>query len=242
MPVLPPLDPPPSTPASQRRYVGIRHPAYLQSEQPLLRFGAIDGDNRDGVDFDIALVASAIEVAHSVPMADEKWFLSNTMDRYGASGSDPQPIDDPSNLITLRRDLRHLFETRRFTLVPKRDIPDKARRLALYVFSPDDNNEVVPLYHNRSPAPLSGIAIEHVFARFAWTIFSGQTVRFFKGMAEYAVLLFDPKTDEIKEAKLRALDVRTQIKIFDAFPKSCSASPRKRQRGHLRKTKTMNSR
>ncbi|KAK7217687.1 hypothetical protein V2G26_005690 [Clonostachys chloroleuca] len=150
--------------------------------------------------------------------------------RYGASGSDPQPIDDPSNLITLRRDLHHLFDTRRFTFVPKRDVANKVRCLTLHVFSPDDNNELIPLYHNRSPAPLLGISIEDAFARFAWTISSDQTVRFFKGMAEYAVLLFDPKTDEIKEAKLRALEVRTQVKIFDAFPKSRSASPKKRQR------------
>lgn len=53
---------------------------------------------------------------------------------------------------------------------------------------------------------------------------------FFKGMAEYSVLLFNPETDETREAKLRATEIRSKLTIFDAPLRSRSASPKKRQR------------
>jgi hypothetical protein len=156
------------------------------------------------------------------------------MPRYtrSASGPDRQFIDDVRNLITLRRDIHFLFDNRRFTLVPKRDAADKTC-LVLHVFSLDIDyitSELVPTYHNRSPAPLTGISIQHLFARFAWSLFSEPIMPFFKGMAEYSVLLFDPETDETKEAKLRATEIRSNLTIFDAPWGSRSVSPRKRQR------------
>ncbi|KAL6354002.1 hypothetical protein LRP88_12633 [Fusarium phalaenopsidis] len=332
MPVRPPLEPPPDTDTGEPNYVDIRHPAYPDSEPALLRFAAIDGDDGDGVDFEVALVAcgiitgntwhsgyiaemdaggeyvkidrsttdvlrgrtyyyfvdeqppgykypvipsfdhwrfphgnlpfdwsninipqasrsklkrkiaaqdrdetcrisrhaSALEVAHFVPVADEKWFVSNKMDQYVKSSSETQPTEDPSNLITLRRDLHYLFDTRRFTFVPKHDTASQGWSLALHVFSPDDNPDLIPLYHNRSPAPLSGISIEHVFARFAWTIFSDKTLRFFKGVAEYAVFLFDPQAGKMIETKLRSPEVRMSLKIFGSS--SRTPSPKKRPR------------
>lgn len=129
------------------------------------------------------------------------------MCRYVKSGSEIQPTEDPTNLITIRRDLHYLFDTRRFTFVPKQDKARQEWTLALHVFAPDEISELIPLYHNRSPAPLSGISVEHVFARFAWTIFSDKTLRFFKGVAEYAVLLFDPQAGKVIETKLRSPEV-----------------------------------
>ncbi|KAM0272853.1 hypothetical protein ACHAQH_008567 [Verticillium albo-atrum] len=311
MPILPPLEPPPTTDGSEPSYIDIRHPAYPDSEPPLLRFAAIDGVDKDGVDVDIALVAcgiitgntwhsgyiaeidvngegvrvdrdkypvipsfdhwrfphgdlpfawsninipqaspsklkrkiaaqdrdgtcrisryaSALEVAHFVPVADEKWFASNKMDKYVKSGSETQPTEDPTNLLTLRRDLHYLFDTRRFTFVPKQAAAGREASLALHVFSPDDNPDLIPLYHDRSPAPLSGISIEHVFARFAWTVFSDKTLRFFKGVAEYAVLLFDPQAGKRIETKLRSPEVRMALKIFGSS--SRTPSPKKRPR------------
>ncbi|KAH7132824.1 hypothetical protein EDB81DRAFT_659702 [Dactylonectria macrodidyma] len=335
MPVRPPLEPPPTNTdaAGEPGYVDIRHPEYPDGEPPLLRFAAIDGDDGDGVDLEVALVAcgiitgntwhtgyiaemddaggtyikvdqyttdllrqptyyyfvdsqrpdykypvipsfhhwrfphgdlprvwssinipqasrsklkrkiaaldrdetcrisrhsSALEVAHLVPAADEKWFASNKMDRYVKSVSETQPTEDPTNLITLRRDLHYLFDTRRFTFVPKQDTTSQVSSLALHVFAPDDNPDLIPLYHNRSPAPLSGISVEHVFARFAWTIFSDKTLRFFKGVTEYAVLLFDPQAGKMIEAKLRSPEVRTSLQIFRSS--SRTPSPKKRQR------------
>ncbi|KAH8672172.1 hypothetical protein BGZ61DRAFT_536831 [Ilyonectria robusta] len=310
MPIRPPLDPPPNTTdAGEPSYVDIRHPKYPDSEPALLRFAAIDGDDGDGVDFEVALVAcgiitgntwhsggstyyyfvdeqrptykypvipsfshwrfphrnlplawnninipqaarsklkrkiaaldrdetcrisrhaSAVEVAHLVPVADEKWFTSNKMDQYVKSGSETQPTEDATNLITLRRDLHYLFDTRRFTFVPKQDTANQAWSLALHVFSPDDNPDLIPLYHNRSPARLSGISVEHVFARFAWTIFSDKTMRFFKGVAEYAVLLFDPQAGKMTEARLRSPEVRMALQVFGSS--SRTPSPKKRPR------------
>lgn len=60
MPVRPPLDPPPNTDAGEPGYVDIRHPAYPDSKPALLHFAAIDGDDGDGVDFEVALVACRI--------------------------------------------------------------------------------------------------------------------------------------------------------------------------------------
>lgn len=148
-----------------------------------------------------------------------------------ASGLDRQLIDDMSNLVTLRRDIRFLFDSRRFTFVPKQNA--KTCCLVLHVLSLDTdfiNSELVPMYHNLSPGPLMGISIQHLFARFAWSLFSEPIMPFLKGMAEYRVLLFDPEMDEAKEAKLRATEIRSNLTIFDAPLRSRSASPRKRQR------------
>ncbi|KAG9250630.1 uncharacterized protein F5Z01DRAFT_349628 [Emericellopsis atlantica] len=187
----------------------------------------IAAQDRDGT-CRISRHASALEVAHFVPVADEKWFASNKMDQYVKSGSETRPTEDPTNLITLRRDIHYLFDTRRFTFVPKQDTARQEWSLALHVFAPDENPDLIPLYHNRSPAPLSGISIEHVFARFAWTIFSEKTLRFFKGVAEYVVLLFDPQAGKVIETKLRSPEVRMSLKIFSSS--SRTPSPKKRPR------------
>ncbi|KAH7007555.1 nucleoside phosphorylase domain-containing protein [Ilyonectria destructans] len=147
-------------------------------------------------------------------------------DALRQSGSETQPIEDPTNLITLRRNLHYLFNTRRFTFIPKQDTASLGGSLALYVFSPDDNPDLIPLYYNQSPAPLSGISIEHIFTRFAWTIFSDKTLRFFKGAAEYAVLLFDPQAGKMIETKLRSPEVQMSLNIFGSS--SCTLSPKKR--------------
>ena len=60
MPVRPPVEPPPNTDNGEPGYIDFRHPAYPDSEAALLRFAAIDGDDGDGVDFEVALVACGI--------------------------------------------------------------------------------------------------------------------------------------------------------------------------------------
>lgn len=60
MPSLPPFAPPlaDTTPI---RYITIRHPAYPDTEQPLLQLAAIDGGHdRRGLDHNFALVACGI--------------------------------------------------------------------------------------------------------------------------------------------------------------------------------------
>ncbi|CAM1501660.1 Fc.00g036440.m01.CDS01 [Cosmosporella sp. VM-42] len=166
--------------------------------------------------------ASALEVAHFVPVADEKWFL------YVKSGSETQPTEDLTNLITLRRDIHYLFDTRRFPFVPKHDTASEEWSQALHVFSPDDNPDLIPLHHDRAPAPLSGISIEHVLARFVWIIFSDKTLRFFKGMTEYAVFLFDHQAGRMIENKFRSLEAPMSLKILGSS--NCTPSPKKRTR------------
>lgn len=56
MPPLPPFTPP-LTDSSPKYHIIIRHPAYPDTERPLLRLAALDGDDGDGLNYDFALVA-----------------------------------------------------------------------------------------------------------------------------------------------------------------------------------------
>jgi len=61
-----------------------------------------------------------LEIAHLLPAGEDDWWLSNQMQQYSptqlfSSG----PINGPANLITLRADLRRVFDERHFCLVPK---------------------------------------------------------------------------------------------------------------------------
>lgn len=117
------------------------------------------------------------------------------------------------------------MDTGRLALVPR--VRGNRPRLELYVFCPNEHVELVPKYHELPPQQLSGISIECILARFALTVFSPPIMPFFKGMAEYAVCLFDPETGRWKEAQLRASEVRTKVQIFDRS-RSRSVSPRKK--------------
>lgn len=144
--------------------------------------------------------------------------------RYASSESDP--TSDARNLISLRRDLHYLFDSRHFTFVPR--IRGNTRRLELYVFCPNSDVRLVSRYHNLPPQPLSGISIECVLARFAWTIFSPSIMPFFLGMAKYAVRLFNIDSGEWEDENLRAPDSRMKLGPFDRSLQS---------RGNMRKRK-----
>ncbi|SPJ74762.1 uncharacterized protein FTOL_04493 [Fusarium torulosum] len=60
MDFLPPLDSP--CPGGQRNnhVISFRHPAYPRTERELLRFNALDGLDKDGFDFDLALISCGI--------------------------------------------------------------------------------------------------------------------------------------------------------------------------------------
>lgn len=53
-------------------------------------------------------------------------------------------------------------------------------------------------------------------------------MRFFKGVAEYAVLLFDPQAGKMAEARLRSPEVRMALQVFGSS--SRTPSPKKRPR------------
>ncbi|KAL6366232.1 hypothetical protein LRP88_00077 [Fusarium phalaenopsidis] len=158
---------------------------------------------------------AAREVAHLVPLADGHWFDSNEMRRYCERQLEQPPVDDPRNRMVLRRDLHYLFDQRRF------------------VFRTD---ELINMYHNRLPQRLSGIAVELVFARFAWALFTSQAFPLFDGLTKLAVRLFNPETTEINDRHLNQMDIRDKLKVWGPY-RARSASPTKRSRSQAAEDK-----
>lgn len=109
---------------------------------------------------------------HLVPGMHSLWFNSNDMMRYCSERTVSQPINDNRNLLCLRKDIQFLCDTRRLVFVPKLFGPVEdgttTPQVALHVLLPCGSDELVELYHNRSPQPLRDIAVEFPFARFAW--------------------------------------------------------------------------
>ncbi|KAH6634763.1 hypothetical protein B0J18DRAFT_30163 [Chaetomium sp. MPI-SDFR-AT-0129] len=182
----------------------------------------------------------AVEVAHLVPLADGNWFRSNRMERYCSLPADPHPINDERNLILLRRDLHHLFDTRRFTFVAKSIfaqplLPPAAHaptaQLALHVMLPSGSDQLPGLYHNRTlQDPVRDVAVEFLFARFAWTLFTDENMPFFNGFVKHAVLLYNLSEGRVGEETLRSAGVRSHAKLFESYSSSRSISPWKRPR------------
>ncbi|KAH6617065.1 hypothetical protein F5144DRAFT_381999 [Chaetomium tenue] len=183
----------------------------------------------------------AVEAAHLVPLTNGHWFSSNNMARYCRSPTDPHPINDERNLITLRRDLHHLLDTRRFTLAAKPvpaspqpsspTTPPPGAQLALHVTLPSPSGQLEDLYHNRALQPVRGIAVEFLFARFAWTLFADETMPFLNGAVRHNVLLFDPAEGCLGEESLRAAEVHERAaNVFEMCFSSRSVRPRKRPR------------
>ncbi|KAL2190587.1 hypothetical protein L209DRAFT_750722 [Thermothelomyces heterothallicus CBS 203.75] len=133
-----------------------------------------------------------LEMAHLVPAGEDDWWLSNQMQQYSPTqlfSSDP--IDGPANLLTLRADLHRVFDERHFCFVPKvgeksggdgseadtgRDGATAERKppqLVLHVFNSTPSGQLPNLWHNRAVHPIPAtVAVECLFARFAWTVLS----------------------------------------------------------------------
>jgi HNH endonuclease len=88
-----------------------------------------------------------------------------------------ESIIDRRNSFLLRSDIHTLFDARKFAVVPKCASVDLEQpTLVVHAFVDEIQSEVVQLYHNVALQSLSGIAMEFLFARFAWTIFPFATV------------------------------------------------------------------
>jgi hypothetical protein len=133
-----------------------------------------------------------LEMAHLLPAGEDDWWLSNQMQQYSPTqlfSSDP--IDGPANLLTLRADLHRVFDERHFCFVPKvgeksgaggreadidRDGATAERKppqLVLHVFNSTPSGQLPNLWHNRAVHPIPAtVAVECLFARFAWTVLS----------------------------------------------------------------------
>ncbi|KAK0631277.1 hypothetical protein B0T14DRAFT_934 [Immersiella caudata] len=65
-----------------------------------------------------------------------------------------------------------MFDTRRFTFVPKRfgTSTVESAELVTHVLRPNDSPELLGLYHNRPLQPIHGISVGFLFARFVWSL------------------------------------------------------------------------
>ncbi|KAJ4178439.1 hypothetical protein NW767_014857 [Fusarium falciforme] len=130
--------------------------------------------------------------------------------------------------MVLRRDLHYLFDQRRFVFALKRD-KSHQRQLVFHVLDDQRTDELINMYHNRLPQRLSGIAVELVFARFAWAVFTSQAFPLFDGFTKLAVRLFDPETTRINDRHLHQMDIRDKLKVWGPY-RARGASPTKRSR------------
>jgi hypothetical protein len=138
--------------------------------------------------------ADSLEMAHLLPAGEDDWWLSNQMQRFSPTQLfSSNPSDGPANLLTLRAQLRRVFDERHFCFVPKvgetserdgreagtgRDgAANTAERnppqLVPHVFNSTPSGQLPNLWHNRAVHPIPAtVAVECLFARFAWTVLS----------------------------------------------------------------------
>ncbi|TQV90283.1 HNH endonuclease domain-containing protein [Cordyceps javanica] len=170
------------------------------------------------------------EVAHLIPQKEDAWFAANQMTMYAArtEASPSNATNDTSNALLLRSDLHQAFDNRQLVLVPKWGA------WAIHVLSGLPGEELAAVYHNVPPQALSGLAVEYLFARFAWTVL-GQTTFVRAGVARRLVLVgedgrshtSDVSGKECRDGFLPAL-ARSKSRSH-----SRSHSPKKRTRGDL---------
>jgi len=151
--------------------------------------------------------------------------------RYCRLSFDHLAIDDENNALVLRKDLHQLFDTRRLILAAKRPSgDDQSSQLVVHILLPHGSAQLIPLYHNRLLKPVTGVASQFLFARFAWAIFTDENIPFFHDEHKYAVLLFDPATGHMTNENLQGRQVQDRANIFGPFSRSRSVSPKKRCR------------
>ncbi|KAJ3498356.1 hypothetical protein NLG97_g1186 [Lecanicillium saksenae] len=150
------------------------------------------------------------EVAHLIPQKEDAWFAANQMTMYAVrtEASPSNATNDTSNALLLRSDLHQAFDNRQLVLVPK--------------------------WGAWAIHALSGLAVEYLFARFAWTVL-GQTTFVRAGVARRLVLVgedgrshtSDVSGKECRDGFLPAL-ARGKSRSH-----SRSRSPKKRTRDEL---------
>ncbi|KAK3944025.1 hypothetical protein QBC46DRAFT_231986, partial [Diplogelasinospora grovesii] len=145
--------------------------------------------------------AEACKAFRLIPPNAGEWFTSNSMDRYSRF-PEPGNTDDDRNMILLRRDLHHLLDKRRCAIVPKMAAaasPLCGPTLVTHLLLPQRKRELHDLYHNRAlQHPVTGIAVEALFARFAWAVMCPETFPFLTGNTDgFRVMSFDTKTKKL---------------------------------------------
>ncbi|KAH6614476.1 hypothetical protein B0J18DRAFT_301456 [Chaetomium sp. MPI-SDFR-AT-0129] len=113
----------------------------------------------------------AVEEAHLVPEEERAWYSDNEMEFYGWGPL--RDIDNKTNRLPLRSDIRTVFDNRWFVIVPKvfttgssiQQPPEYVTHIMV-----GEAWELWPTHHNTVVQSLHRCSREYLFARFAWTI------------------------------------------------------------------------
>ncbi|KAF2009685.1 hypothetical protein BU24DRAFT_455619 [Aaosphaeria arxii CBS 175.79] len=160
------------------------------------------------------------EPAHLIPRSEELWFRANGMSRYtNRQSPDTEPINDTLNVLLLRSDIQDLFDQKLFVVVPK------SAQLVVHILAPGSSPELTDLYHNVALQPLVRIAIEYIFARFAWSIFAHCTDFIVQGLERRLVVRKDEGAISVED-----FSGEQCLRIFGRGQTSSHPSPRKRSR------------
>ncbi|KAI7909494.1 hypothetical protein M0657_011503 [Pyricularia oryzae] len=119
-------------------------------------------------------------------------------------------MSDDQNMLLLRSDLRHLFDTRRISMVPKQGDIDISRppQLLVQVLEPGISAQLVPLYQNR-------------YERIPLVSWPGM----------FNILLCNKITNLVETRVCTSRDVSSFSQVFDTSIRSQSRSlgPKERQ-------------
>ncbi|TLS21943.1 uncharacterized protein PpBr36_09518 [Pyricularia pennisetigena] len=182
----------------------------------------------------------AVELAHLVPAKEKDWFVSNQMSKWfkycRSTTSQQCVISDDQNMLLLHSDLRHLFDTRRIALVPKKVDIDTSQpsQLLVHVLEPSNSAQLVPLYHNRRLQHIQGLSKEFIFARFAWSLFTDERIPFVSWPGMFNIFVWNRITNQLETRVFTSRDVFSFSQVFGSSARSQSpsrsGSPKKRQR------------
>ncbi|KAK8142116.1 hypothetical protein G3M48_009320 [Beauveria asiatica] len=171
------------------------------------------------------LTASTIgaEIAHFIPRTEDAWFAANQMFQYS-----PRPeavitnkTNNPRNAILMGSQLHSVYDQRQFVVVPKWGA------WLIHVLSGRHDEELASVYHNVPPKLLLGLAVEYIFARFAWTVLA-QTSFLEAGVPRLVVVRGKDGLPTAREVS--GQDCRTMFTPSLPRSKSRSQSPKKRVR------------
>ncbi|KAM3516325.1 hypothetical protein MY11210_000084 [Beauveria gryllotalpidicola] len=169
------------------------------------------------------LTASTIgaEIVRFIPRTEDAWFAANQMFQYS---SRPEAVvtnktNNPHNAMLMGAQLHSVYDQRQFVVVPKWGA------WLVHVLSGTHREELAAVYHNIEPQPLSGLAVEYVFARFAWTVLA-QTCFLEAGVPRRVVVRGKDGLPTARE--LSGTDCRIMFTPRLARSKNRSQSPKKR--------------
>lgn len=112
------------------------------------------------------------EQAHLIPQKEEAWFNRNSMFRYavGQKRSDDNAIKSIDNMILLRTDIHVLFDNQKIAFIPKFWRGPNKFSIMAHVLAPGRSTQLIDDYHHVPLLHLTGIPLEYLYARFAYSV------------------------------------------------------------------------